>query len=521
MLSRINWIELLVFLAFFTAFTALGFLASRWHVAKKQTMDDWGLGGRQFGTLITWFLVGGDFYTAYTIIAVPALVYGVGAAGFFALPYSIIVYPFVFAAMPRLWSVCQKHGLVTPADFVRSRYGSHWLAAAVAITGVLAVMPYIALQLVGMEVVFTQMGLKATSALLRDFPITVAFGVLTVYTYSAGLRAPAFLAFFKDVMIYIIVIAAIVAIPLRFGGYSRIFHLASAHYAVSSAAGSLILRPGEYGAYASLALGSALAAFMYPHTVTSVLASANGQVIRRNAVFLPAYTLLLGLIAVLGIAAAASGLLVSENKEAVPALLASNFPRWFTGFSFAGIAIAALVPAAIMSIAAANLFTRNLYLEYLKPHSNDREQTQVAKRASLVVELGALFFVLVFPTRYAVNLQLLGGIWILQTFPAIALGLWGRWFHHRGLLIGWACGMGLGTYLSYIQRLQSSTYPIRIAGYSATLYIGLIALALNLLMTLAFSLVFDSLGVPRLQDATDDADYLWIEKQALGTKNVL
>jgi SSS family solute:Na+ symporter len=189
---------------------------------------------------------------------------------------------------------------------------------------------------------------------------------------------------------------------------------------------------------------------MYPHTVTSVLASANGRVIRRNAVLLPAYTLLLGLIAILGIVAVAAGLHITENKQAIPALLASSFPHWFTGFCFAGISIAALVPAAIMSIAAANLFTRNLYLEYLKPHASEREQTQVAKRASLVVELGALLFVLAFPTRYAVNLQLLGGIWILQTFPAIALGLWGRWFHQRALLIGWMGGMLLGTHLSYV-----------------------------------------------------------------------
>ncbi len=105
---------------------------------------------RQF---ITWFLLGGDLYTAYTFVAVPALVFGAGAIGFFALPYTIIVYPFVFVVFPRLWSVSQKHGYVTASDFVHGRFDSQPLALAIAITGIFATMPYIALQLVGIQVV--------------------------------------------------------------------------------------------------------------------------------------------------------------------------------------------------------------------------------------------------------------------------------------------------------------------------------------------------------------------------------
>ena len=112
-------------------------------------LDEWGLGGRKFGSWITWFLVGGDLYTAYTFVAVPALLFGAGAMGFFALPYTVILYPLVFLPVLRLWSVSRVHGYVTPADFVRGRYGSSLLALIVAITGLVATMPYIALQLVG------------------------------------------------------------------------------------------------------------------------------------------------------------------------------------------------------------------------------------------------------------------------------------------------------------------------------------------------------------------------------------
>src|ERR1700691_5557223 len=136
MKSDIDPIALSVFLFFFLLVTILGFIAARWRRPKTLAhLDEWGLGGRQFGTWITWFLVGGDFYTAYTVIAVPALVYAVGAYGFFALPYTIVVYPFVFAVMPMLWKVAHAKGHVTAADVVLDAHGSRNLELAVAITG--------------------------------------------------------------------------------------------------------------------------------------------------------------------------------------------------------------------------------------------------------------------------------------------------------------------------------------------------------------------------------------------------
>src|SRR5689334_7758389 len=139
----------------------MGFMASRWRSAGHlDNLDEWGLGGRNFGTFVTWFLLGGDLYTAYTFIAVPAAMYATGAiSGFFAVPYTIVAYPIVFIFMARLWSVSHRNGYVTPADFVSGRYGSKALSLAVAVTGILALMPYIALQLVGMQAVFETVGL--------------------------------------------------------------------------------------------------------------------------------------------------------------------------------------------------------------------------------------------------------------------------------------------------------------------------------------------------------------------------
>lgn len=347
MKAPIDWVALSVFVVLFLVVTGMGFFAARWkRTGTLAHLDEWGLGGRQFGAWVTWFLVGGDFYTAYTMIAVPALVYALGAYGFFALPYTIIVYPIVFLLMPPLWAAAKRGGHVTAADVVQEHYGSRYLELAVAVTGVLATMPYIALQLVGMGVVIKALGLPG------ELPLVAAFVILALYTYSSGLRAPALIAFVKDILIYIVVLAAIAIIPMRLGGYAHVFAAAGAALGAKHSWAGLVLAPGHILPYATLALGSALAAFMYPHTLTGIFAAKSEDVIKRNAVFLPIYTLLLGLIALLGYMAYAAGVKVTSPNDVVPMLFKTLFSSWFTGFAFAAIAIGALVPAAVMSIGA-------------------------------------------------------------------------------------------------------------------------------------------------------------------------
>src|SRR5262249_15175991 len=327
MTTDVDKVALTIFVAFFVLVTAMGFIAARWRRPKNLArLDEWGLGGRQFGTWITWFLVGGDFYTAYTVIAVPALVYAVGAYGFFALPYTIIVYPFVFAVMPVLWGVAKANGYVPAADVVHGRYGSRALELAVAITGVIATMPYIALQLVGMAAVFKALGLAG------ELPLVTAFLVLAVYTYSSGLRAPALIAFVKDIMIYIVVLTAVIYVPYLLGGYGAVFEAADKALTAKGGVANILLPPGRMLPYATLALGSALAAFMYPHTLTGVFAANGANTIRKNAILLPAYTLLLGLIALMGYMAHAAGIHPQTPNDTVPLLFKTLFPSWFAGF---------------------------------------------------------------------------------------------------------------------------------------------------------------------------------------------
>ena len=491
----------IVFGVLFLFVTWLGFIAARWRKADLNLLHEWGLGGRRFGTVVTWFLLGGDLYTAYTFIAVPALVFGKGAMGFFAVPYTILIYPILYIVFPRLWAIAHERGHVTAADYVRDRFGSRTLALAFALTGIVATMPYIALQLVGMEVVIGALGFPA-DGLLGHLPLIIAFTILAAFTYTSGLRAPALIAVVKDMLIFITVFAAVVIIPARLGGYGAIF--------ASVPPEKLILAPpsgdnfGAYSAYATLALGSALALFLYPHAMTGILSSSSGNVIRRNAALLAAYSFILGLIALLGYMAIAAGVDKAPAYAAgftqyganfaVPALFLASFPSWFVGIAFAAIAIGALVPAAIMSIACANLFTRNLYKEFLHPNCSDADEARVAKIVSLVVKIGAVVFILAIPQAYAIQLQLLGGIWIIQLLPPILLGLYSRGFNALALLIGWVVGTAIGTTMAATQGFAASVYPLEILGVTIPGYAALYSVAINLLLAVLLSPLFDLVG---------------------------
>ncbi|GGH80105.1 SSS family solute:Na+ symporter [Pullulanibacillus pueri] len=499
-----NWSALIVFVIFFVFVTVLGFYAARWRRGDLTQLDEWGLGGRKFGTLVTWFLLGGDLYTAYTFIAVPALMYGSGAMGFYAVPYTILIYPFIFVVMPRLWSVSRKHGYVTASDFVRGRFNSSSLALAVAITGILATMPYIALQLVGMQAVISAMGF-GHSGLSGELPLIIAFVILAIYTYSSGLRAPASIAIVKDIMIYITIIVAMIVIPIKLGGLGHMFDAAKEALAAKNPPGSFILDSKSFFAYGSLALGSALALFLYPHSLTGVLSSNHRNTIRKNAAILPAYSLVLGFITLLGFMALAAGIKVQGN-DAIPALFLKMLPDWFNGFAFAAIAIGALVPAAIMSIASANLFSRNIYREYINPNCTPEQESKIAKLISLIVKVGALVFILFFPKTYAINLQLLGGIWILQTFPAIIVGLYTNWFNKWALVIGWFVGMATGTWMAFSQNM-ASTYPLHIFGATIPGYAAIFAVIVNFIVTVILTFIFRAMGMENGGDQTTEEDY--------------
>jgi SSS family solute:Na+ symporter len=499
----------IVFLFLVSFVLVLGFLAGRWKAGDMSHIVEWGLGGRRFGTWVSWFLLGGDLYTAYTFIAIPALMFGAGAIGFFAVPYTVLIYPILYLVFPKLWKVAHKHGYITGAEFLRGRYGNRWLALAVGVTGIVATMPYIALQLVGMQTVIGALGLPG------HIPLIIAFAVLAAFTYTSGLRAPAMIAIVKDLLIYLTVIVAIIIIPEQLGGFAAIF-------AKIPSAKLLLAVPkagngGAYSGYATLALGSAMALFLYPHAMTGILSASSPKVIRRNAALLPAYSVLLGLLALIGFMAVAAGVKTMPQfaagfaqygaSFAVPALLLNSLPGWFAGIAFGAIAIGALVPAAIMAIAAANIFTRDICSQFLSPAGHVRELL-LAKLFSIVMLVGAVAFILLIPSSYAVQLQLLGGMWIIQTFPAIAFSVFTRFFNGWALLAGWAVGIASATYLVALNHFAGAIFPFHALGYTLPSYIALATVVLNAAVATLLSLPLNAVANDRAGDETVAADYV-------------
>ena len=512
-MQEVNWVALTIFVVLFGLITWLGFAAANWRKGDLEQLHEWGLGGRRFGTLVAWFLIGGDLYTAYTFIAVPALAFGAGAVAFFAVPYTVLIFPILFMVFPRIWQVCHKHGYITAADFVRGRFGNRWLALAVTITGMVATMPYIALQLVGVQVVVGAMGVGG-SGFAADLPLIIAFIILAAFTYTSGLRAPASIAIVKDILIYLTTFVAVIVIPMQLGGFGKIFAAVPAQKLLLAAPDPNTT--GSYGAYATLVLGSTFALFLYPHSMTGILSASSSHAVRRNAALLPGYSFMLGLLALLGFFAIAAGVAgLPEyaagfkqfgNNFAIPALMLHSFPSWFVGIAFAAIGIGALVPASIMSIAAANLYTRNIHREFINRTPTHAQETQMAKWVSLLIKAGALVFILFVPTKFAIDLQLLGGIWIIQTMPSVMLGAFTRWFNSWALLIGWLAGTALGTAMAVATNL-TPTYPLALAGYTFPGYTALYTLIVNLVLAVVLTPVFGALKRGRAADATVEADY--------------
>ncbi len=315
------------------------------------------------------------------------------------------------------------------------------------------------------------------------------------------------IAFVKDMMIYIFVLAVIIIIPMKLGGYGAIFDAAAADFAQKVAASGgkiaagLLLAPKQIMPFVTLAVGSTFALLMYPHSMTGILSARSGNVIRINAIALPAYSVMLGLIALMGFMAHAAGVHVTNPQDAVPHLILATFPNWFVGFCFAAIAIGALVPAAIMSIGAANTFTRNIWEPFVNPQMSGSEEAVLAKLMSLVVKVGALLVILFVPTKFALDLQLLGGVWMSQIFPAVIFGLFTRRFSGWALFAGWATGMVLGTWLAWTPTAWVPVHAI--VGTDFAVYNGVTAIIANILVAALLSAVLPNTA----RDETRAEDY--------------
>ncbi|BDB98172.1 sodium:solute symporter family protein [Saccharolobus caldissimus] len=509
---HVSLISVALFIILFVIFVYLGFYGSRWRKGDLSKLPEWALAGRRLGPYLMWFLLTADLYTAYTFIAVPSLVLASGPIGFFAAFYSAIT-PFIaLLFMPRLWAISRNRGYVTAADFVKDRFNNRILAGLVAITGVVAELPYIALQIVGMQAALfiLLLGLGVSNIrLASDLSLLVSFIILAAFVFTSGLRGAALTAVYKDAIILGTVITIAIYVPLAFGGFAAAFHNAQSLSTQINLALNNIKKPIFYNylpttlatqtAYISLAIGSAFALYLYPHAVNGSVSSNSKQSLKISLALQPLYSIILAIIALFGILVYADVNVVNfitkakSGAIAVPALIGFTMPDWFVGIALLGIFIGGLVPAAIMAIGAANLLTRNIIKEF-KPNMSEKTESTLAKWISTAFKFIALALVFTTPSTYAIQLQLLGGIIVLQTLPSVFLGLYTHKLNGYSLIAGWVGGIFSGIYLTL---LANHFGPLKTSSFITPLgpmYIGVLSTLINLAIGLVGTAIAYAIG---------------------------
>ncbi len=492
-MTTIGLATVIPFLGLFALFIFLGFYGKYWRRGNLNDTHEWSLAGRKLGTTLVFFLLGADIYTAYTFVAIPSGVFAKGSLYFFAIPYVALAFGVALVTMPRLWALSKEKGYITASDFIKDRFGSKTLAVLVAITGIVSLLPYIALQIVGMQSVLIVMLSGITNShTVQEISLLVAFVILAAVTYTSGLRGATLTAILKDILIWITVVAVIIVVPLSIGGFGTAFRDVKPSYV--TVPNSLVT------GYATLVLGSALALYLYPHAINGVLSSESVHKLRRSTALLPLYGIGLAIMALMGIlvyAVPPAMNFLSHFPESsrgilvVPSLILYSMPPWFTGIALLGIFIGGLVPAAIMAMSQANLLTRNIIKE-LRPNTSASSEIRITKISSTVFKFVALGFVFTIPATYAISLQLLGGILIIQILPAVFFGLYIKSLRKEALIPGLLVGIFSGTfmveYTNHFGALTSSLFNIPIFG---SLYIAVVALTFNLTISFGGSIIMN------------------------------
>jgi SSS family solute:Na+ symporter len=413
----------------------IGFMAGR-SKESRSSVEEWSVGGRRLGGLFVWFLIGADVYTAYTFLGLTSSAYTGGSLAFFATPYVVLAYPLAYFFLPKIWKVGKQHNFTTLADYVKGRFDSKLFSVLIAINGVLMLIPYIDLQLSGIQ---DTLRVAGTGYINVTFVVVVSFLLVAFYTFFAGIKAPTYTAIIKDMLVWIIMLYMVVSIPMiHFGSWGNMMQTV-----VNKAPGTLTIpTSGPKGMlwFSTAALISAMALFMWPHTATGVFSSKSGESLRKNSIVLPFYNIVLMLVTFLGITAFLVVPKGTDPRLAFLELIHISYGGPMQGFAYSTIALASLVPCSIMAIGASSLFANNIYRDVINQNVSPSKLTIITRSMVFVVIGLALLFGLLFPNAL-ISLQLMGVSGIVQIFPAVVFSLYWRKLSKEAALSGFVAGM--------------------------------------------------------------------------------
>ena len=441
---------------------------------RKMSLEQWTVGGRSFGVLLVWLLMAGEVYTTFAFLGASGWAYSRGAPALYILAYLTLAYVVSFFMAPRIWEVGRKYGMQTQSDFFEKRYGSKYLAAFVSLVGIAFIIPYLQLQLTGLGIIVEMASYGGVS---KSAAMIISFALVAAFVYSSGLRGVAWISIVKDLLMLFAVVFIGIALPyMYFGGIDKMFDvLIAAKPAHLVLPGSTKVMGDSW--FISTVLLTSLGFYMWPHLFGVIFSARSGNTLRRNAVFMPLYTITLPFIFLVGFTALLVVPGLSNGDLSLLTVVQKSFPAWFLGIIGAAGALTAMVPAAVLILAAATLFAKNFWRPVISPGMSDDQVATLAKALVVVVTAIALYLA-IYSSSSLVSLLLTGYSGVTQFFPGVTLGLFWKRVTMPGVFAGLVVGVATVLYL-----MLNGMDPF--VGLNA----GFVGLCLNFVVTIVVSLL--------------------------------
>lgn len=382
------------------------------------SFEQWALGGRRFGALLVFVLMAGEIYTTFTFLGASGFAYGKGGAVFYILTYTCLGFVLSFWLLPPIWRFANKERLVTQPDFFERKYNSPGLGILVTFVGLVALIPYLILQLRGL-------GIIAETVSGGTIPNWIAViggaAIMALYVIASGMRGSAWAAAVKDSTTWIVCAFLGIYLPYHYyGGIGPMFDQIET------------VRPGFLSLpdngetiiwYCSTVALSALGLYMWPHTFSSVFTSRTEGAFKRNAVFMPLYALVMLFAMLVGFAAVLQvpGLQGGEIDLALLKLSLKTFDPWFVGVIGAAGVLTALVPGSTIVIAGSTLISANI-LRRIAPSLPEAKVTTAARLSVVAISVVAVYFTLIGGDSI-VSVLIMGYSIVTQLFPALFASL--------------------------------------------------------------------------------------------------
>ncbi|RZU42517.1 sodium:solute symporter family protein [Edaphobacter modestus] len=450
--------------------SVVGFRAG---AGRKMNLEEWSIAGRSFGLLFMWLLMAGEIYTTFAFLGASGWAYSRGGPALYIMAYITLGYVVSFYILPYIWELGRRHGLQTQSDFFEKRYRSKGLALLVSLVGVLFVIPYLQIQLTGLGIIVQ---VASFDQIPRSASMLIAVTIVALFVYFGGMRAVAWVSVIKDFLMILAALSIGIYVPIHyFGGVGPLFHTLAATHPTH------LVMPGAtktmgHAWFISTVILSACGFYMWPHTFGAAFTARSGQILRRNAIVTPLYTLSLVFILIAGFAALLIVPGLTNGDMSLLMLARKTFPAWFLGVIGGAGALTAMVPAAIILLTASTLFAKNVFRPLFSPDMSEDRIARLAKVTVLVLALTS-FGLALHSSSTLVALLLLGYAGVTQFFPGVVLGL----FWPRVTAIGATSGLVAG--LAAVALLMLS-HRDPFHGFNA----GFLALIFNFAVTTAVSL---------------------------------